>query len=130
MTSTQSYVGDSAYFNVREVHESTLCLDDSDESFGYHPGTKLGICGFGFSVGAIRRHRHDSPSCLRLGSTLVHFETWRPFVDSAESAGHHPGASGATSSSSSDCCTCLLFNARAREWKECLVVSLSPFRFS
>ena len=41
------YVGDSACFNVR---------DDSDESFGYHPGTKLGICGFGFSVGAIRLH--------------------------------------------------------------------------
>ena len=50
------HVGDSACFNVREVHDPTLCSDDSDDSFGYHPGTKLGICGFGFSVGAIRPH--------------------------------------------------------------------------
>ena len=57
----------------------------------------------------------------------MHFETWRPFVDSAESAGHHPGASGATSSSSFDFCACLLFNARARGWKE--VVCGAPFAF-
>ena len=37
--------------------QSIWRLDHSAESFGHHPGAKLGICGFDFPFGAVRRHR-------------------------------------------------------------------------
>ena len=60
---------------------STWRPDDSAESFDHPPGAKLGICGFDFPFGAVRRHRIGWPICSLWCSTFVHLETIRRPTD-------------------------------------------------